>query len=269
MSQTIDLNITEAMTFNGSDVEVLQLNGETIWEKLVEKDLLIQYLTGSLKTLSTEDLEGVLTIRPYAFSERHTLEEVALPELDSLGHHVFHNCTGLKSVTFTNSTLHLLSTIPNYAFSGCTSLTEITLPQTVTSLGDYAFQGCTSLTKVTFNLNTLEYFASMPQHVFADCTRLSEITIPNGTTNIKDSAFLNCTSLTEVIIPPAVLNIETNAFARCTGLHTLKVLPTTPPTLHSTALPTTITRLEVPADSLDAYQTAANWGNFASIMVGV
>jgi len=76
-------------------------------------------------------------------------------------------------------------------FSGCYSLTEITLPNSVTSISDNAFNNCTSL---------------------------SEIILPNSVTSIGDNAFNNCTSLSEIILPNSVTSIGDNAFSFCTSL---------------------------------------------------
>jgi hypothetical protein len=57
----------------------------------------------------------------------------------------FYGCTSLTSVTIPNS----VTVIGTYAFHGCTSLTSVTIPDSVSSIGSYAFEGCTSLTSVT------------------------------------------------------------------------------------------------------------------------
>ena len=80
------------------------------------------------------------------------------------------------------------------AFSGCTELTSITIPDSVTSIGGSAFFGCTGLTSVT---------------------------IPNGVTLIGKYTFSGCTGLTSITIPNSVISIEQEAFYRCTGLNTV------------------------------------------------
>ena len=90
----------------------------------------------------------------------------------------------LKSVVIGNS----VTSIVDFAFSGCSSLTSVCIPNSVTSIGKYAFNGCSSLTSVS---------------------------IPNSVTSIGESAFLNCSSLTSVSIPNSVKSIGDCAFANC------------------------------------------------------
>ena len=80
--------------------------------------------------------------------------------------------------------------IEYFAFFGCTSLTSVTIPDSVTGIDNYAFSGCTSLTSVT---------------------------IGNGVTFISHNAFYNCTSLTNVSIS-SVIWIDSSAFSGCTSL---------------------------------------------------
>lgn len=90
-----------------------------------------------------------------------------------------------------------------------------------------------------------------------------------GLTSIGNYAFYNCTQLTNITIPNSVTSIGDYAFYNCDNLAIMKLLPTTPPTLSSNAIPTTITRIEVPIGSLSEYQSAEQWSNYASVMVGV
>ena len=100
------------------------------------------------------------------------------------------------------------------AFSGCSILTNITIPNIVTEIGIYAFDGCSSLTSVTIpdSVTTIGNWA------FQDCSSLTNITIPNSVTEIGEYAFYKCSSLTSIIIPDSVTSIESWAFSKCINL---------------------------------------------------
>jgi hypothetical protein len=84
--------------------------------------------------------------------------------------------------------------IGNYAFQGKTSVTSVTIPNSVTSIGYAAFYYCTSLTNVTIpnSVTSIGYAA------FSSCTSLTSVTIPNSVTSIGSDAFNYCTRLTGV-----------------------------------------------------------------------
>ena len=136
-------------------------------------------------------------------------------KVTSIGESAFKNCTSLTSVTIGNS----VTSIGNEAFYGCTSLTSVTIPDSVTSIGDYAFCNCTSLTSVTIP----DSVTSIGYSAFRGCTSLTSVTIPDSVTSIGDAAFKNCTSLTSLTIPDSVTSIGKYAFSGCTSLTSITI----------------------------------------------
>ncbi len=105
------------------------------------------------------------------------------------------------------------------AFMGRTALTNITIPDSVTSIGDHAFSGCTGLTSITIP----DSVTSIGDSAFWDCTALTDITMPDSVTSIGDCAFWRCTALTDITIPDSVTSIGDQAFSGCTGLTSITI----------------------------------------------
>ena len=133
--------------------------------------------------------------------------------------------TGFKSIakiisklTYKGNTYEVFE-IGYMAFLDCTSLTAVTIPNSVTSIGDYAFYYCTSLTSVTIGSGV----TSIGSHAFWSCTSLTSITIPESVTSIHGNAFYYCTSLTSIIIPSSVTSIGRDAFSGCRGLTSITI----------------------------------------------
>ena len=135
--------------------------------------------------------------------------------ITSIGQYSFTNCTSLTSITISNS----VTTIGDMAFYQCTGLTSVTIPNSVTSIGYYAFDGCTGLTSVTIPNSV----TSIRDWAFESCSGLTSINIPNSVTSISFSAFRYCTGLTSVTIPNTVTSIGNQAFSGCTGLTSVTI----------------------------------------------
>ena len=124
--------------------------------------------------------------------------------------HAFNDCTSLSKITIPDS----VTFIGYCAFYNCTSLTEITIPESVTSIGGEAFMKCTNLAKIALPSSV----TSINEQTFNSCINLTEITIPESVTSIGEHAFNNCQSLTEITIPSRVTSIGNYAFYDCTNL---------------------------------------------------
>jgi len=112
-----------------------------------------------------------------------------------------------------------VTSIGSYAFRGCSSLTSVIIPNGVTSIGDNTFQNCSSLTSVTIPNSV----TSIGSSAFRYCSSLTSVTIPDGVTSIGNSAFRDCSSLTSITIPNSVTSIGDNTFQNCSSLTSVTI----------------------------------------------
>ena len=126
-----------------------------------------------------------------------------------------YNNSNVKKVVIEDG----VTSIGNYAFTYCVSLTSITIPDSVTSIGYYAFFYCTSLTSITIS----DSVTSIGNYAFFYCRSLTSITIPDSVTSIGNDAFSNCRSLTSITIPDSVTSIGNDAFYGCSSLQTISL----------------------------------------------
>ena len=132
---------------------------------------------------------------------------------DVIGDYAFSGCSSLTSLTLPSS----VTSIGGHAFEKCSGLTSLTLPSSVTSIGEFAFRYCSGLTSLTIpsGVTTIDYYA------FADCRGLTSLTLPSSVTSIGGYAFAWCSGLTSLTLPSSVTSIGGHAFAWCSGLTSL------------------------------------------------
>ena len=142
--------------------------------------------------------------------------------------YAFSGCTSLKEVTIPDG----VTEIGDTAFEGCTSLKEITIPASVTEISNNAFDDCTSLTAINVDENNTKYKSVDGVLFNKDMTTLilypnakinASYAIPNSVTEIEVDAFSGCTSLTKVTVPDSVTVISDTAFQGCTSLKEITI----------------------------------------------
>ena len=127
-----------------------------------------------------------------------------------IGKLAFSNCSNLRSIGLPEA----ISSIGEQAFSYCSSLISISIPSSVTSIDYQTFFGCSSLTTIILP-DSLEFIGN---YAFDSCSSLGSIILPESVVSIGRGAFTNCSSLTSVFLPSNISSIEYAAFSSCSSL---------------------------------------------------
>ena len=168
------------------------------------------------------------------------LTSITIPNsVTSIGSYAFVNCSGLISVTIPNS----VTGIGNEAFSGCSGLTAVHIND-IAAWCNISFSSSNSNplyyakhlylndSEIT-NLIIPDGVTSIRNYAFYNCSGLTSVTIPNSVTSIGSYAFYNCSGLTSITIPSSVTSVGAGAFWECNNLSTIYMLSSIPPTIQN------------------------------------
>lgn len=133
----------------------------------------------------------------------------------NIGAMAFYECSNISDVYLPDE----ITTISKYAFYGCTTFQSIYLSDDIKLIDAYAFAGCSSLEQITLpkNLDRIE------NGVFSDCSGLTSVEIGDKVTKIGSSAFMSCSSLQSIELPPDLQSINAWAFRYCRSLEKIDI----------------------------------------------
>ena len=232
------------------------------------------YMCGSgKKYLITEVADSALA---YLSSSITSINFSSCTRLTRLGIFSFYAAGGLTEVELPNS----LTTIALGAFENCKKLASISIPNSVTSIGNYTFYDCSSLDDVSWS--TAVTF--IPNYCFTNA-RLNNYKVPNWIKQIGTGAFSGVTglknmilpygmktinadafkgsSITTLLIPSSVNSLSSSAFVNCQSLKEVYCNMAAPMGVDVTGLPTTA-RFYVPVEKVARYKATSGWSNRSS-----
>ena len=172
--------------------------------------------------LSEEDKTVEVTYKGSSFSSQEEYNgSVVIPATTTysnitynvviIGERAFSYCSNLTSVELPNSIIE----IKESAFDNCKSLVNINIPNAGTSIGESAFLSCKGITSIQLPNNLTE----IGKNLFWGCSSLRDIKINDNISKIGDWAFYNCSELTSIFIPSSVTFIGEYAFYGCKSLN--------------------------------------------------
>ncbi len=207
---------------------------ETLPEETLRKVLYPDFRIGQSKSVRTGQTYTSL------FEYTGTASHVEIPEgVTGISNQAFRDCANLTSVTFPKSLTYIDG---QYIFGGCTSLTELAVPDWITEINALAFAR-SSIQRLYLPTHLMDASLTLPagcvkigpdDSVGSDCLvrdgKLIEymgsggrVVIPDGVTEIPQSIFQNNTAITQVVIPGSVTTISNRAFSGCTGLTEISI----------------------------------------------
>ncbi len=168
-----------------------------------------------------EDEENILTEGIYSYyiengeailiqCDYNTKGEITIPSsfggapLTSIYESAFSSCSRITGIVIPEG----VREIGSWAFSYCSRLKTVVLPSSLTSFGRYAFSECPKLETVVIP----EGITEIPSDCFSGCVDLKNVTLPETLKKINSGAFSGCTDLDNVVIPEGVTFIENDAF---------------------------------------------------------
>jgi hypothetical protein len=238
-----------------------ELNGEVT---IATFDITEDVIANGANTIALQNLEGMTKIDWGDGTINSSLEHTysvgkyrcKVYNVTSIGDYAFRYCDSLTSVTIPDS----VTSIGGEAFYNCSSLTEIAIPDSVTIIDVGAFGNCHGLKQVTIGSGV----TNIGMHAFSTCDGLTNITIPDSVTSIGDWAFCNCSKLESITIGKNVTSIGDAVFTADGSLMKMVMRATTAPVIGTFGGETDAApeKILVPKGCKEEYRT--KWSAYAN-----
>ena len=233
----------DSYTYNGTTYTESGTYNDTIANSTGCDSLVTLHLTilshGHYLTYSISDNAATITGHSDTATansvEAHTWPDLAIPgsitvggtiyPVTAIGNTAFERCSSLTSVTIPNT----VTAIGGLAFGFCSGLTSVTIPNSVTVIGGIAFIDCESLTSLVVGAGNPVYDSRNNCNAIIETATNTlmvgtmNTTIPNTVTAIGGAAFAYCSGLSSITIPNSVTTIGGSAFFRCSGLTSVAI----------------------------------------------
>ncbi len=182
------------------DFSAVNDDGVTIYYNYIsDSEVMVTYRNGYYAYSGDVDIPETVTHNGVTYT------------VTSIGYEAFCGCTNLTRVVIPNSVTEIL----DYSFYECTGLVGVNIPNGVTKICEGAFYKCTGLTSMTIPESVTE----IGKEAFYRCSKMKGVTIPENVTTIGEGAFYNCSGLTGTLtIPENMTTINADTFYGCSGL---------------------------------------------------
>ena len=219
-----------------AEFETVELNLDRPHVSLTMDNMVVHYNPWSdprvVAKFNVTSTSSATRIMNSSYTSRFSEIEIDGVEQPSVVSTYTFDTTGEHTVKYT---LTDPTSIGNSTFMSCTSLTSITIPNSVTSIGERAFQ---------------------------DCSGLTSVIIPDNVTSISNCVFFGCRGLTSVTIGSGVASIDYSAFLDCLSLQSITSLATTAPTIQDTTFQNIKTNGTLYVPNGSDYSTWMGTGNY-------
>ena len=198
-------------------------------EKILTQEIVKELGLDKVSVITADMLDGYTSIEDYAFYDCRDLKSIEIPNnVTKIGDAAFTGCKSLASIEIPNS----ITSIGYDAFLGCTHLTSVHTSDIAAwcaiSFDSYLANPLYYAHNLYLNGKLItdlvipNSVTSIAERAFFSCNSLTSVTIPNGVTSIGGSAFDGCSGLTYVTIDNSITSIGDHAFYGCSGLTTVQ-----------------------------------------------